>query len=109
MGTGMIPGKRVLWYPTIEFDACIGIRDCLNVCENNVFRWDPEAGHPTVEHPEKCEVSCTACMEACPAQAIRLPAPEERGEGRVLGRVGMARDGRKETGPWPLSAASLAG
>ena len=109
MGTGMIPGKRVLWYPMIEFDACIGTRDCLNVCEHDVFSWDADAGHPVVERLEDCEMGCTACMEACPAQAIRLPAPEERGEGRVLGRLGIARNDRKETGPWPLSAASLAG
>jgi NAD-dependent dihydropyrimidine dehydrogenase PreA subunit len=78
MDSGTIPGQRGSWYPTIEVDACISIRDCLNICEKNVFGWDAEAGHPVVERPENCELGCTACMEACPARAIRLPAPGQR-------------------------------
>lgn len=80
MGPESIPGERVAWYPTIEVDACLGIRDCLEICEKNIFRWDAKASHPVVERPENCELGCTACMEACPAHAITLPALEQLGE-----------------------------
>ena len=77
MSPEMIPEMQVPWYPVIEVDACIGVRDCIQICENNVFEWDAAAGYPVVVRPECCEVGCTACMEACPVKAIYLPNSEQ--------------------------------
>ncbi len=70
-----IPREEIPWYPTVDPDACVGSRDCLAFCPQDVFRWDAEAGH-VVATPFKCVVGCRECAQVCASQAIRFQSAE---------------------------------
>jgi NAD-dependent dihydropyrimidine dehydrogenase PreA subunit len=72
-----VPRELVPWYPTIDADACIGDRVCVDFCKNDVYGWDETAGHPVVEHPYNCVLGCSACMELCPVAAVTFPPMQE--------------------------------
>ncbi|HIP97366.1 MAG TPA: ferredoxin family protein [Anaerolineae bacterium] len=48
-----IPREEIPWWPTIDYDACAGCRECYEFCPNDVFDWDdndvhlwsPQRGH----------------------------------------------------------------
>lgn len=68
---------RVSWYPTINYDACIGDQECLHFCQNDVFVWDEENKRPVVQNPLNCVVGCDSCAQLCPVEAITFPSKEE--------------------------------
>jgi NAD-dependent dihydropyrimidine dehydrogenase PreA subunit len=72
-----IPREEIPWYPTVEPDACMGSRDCLAFCPQDVFRWDAEAGHAVVTAPFRCVVGCRECAQVCVSHAISFPSTEE--------------------------------
>jgi NAD-dependent dihydropyrimidine dehydrogenase PreA subunit len=72
-----VPRELVPWYPTVNAELCTGDRACVDFCKNDVFRWDEEHAHPIVEHPYKCVLGCSACMELCPVEAISFPSMQE--------------------------------
>jgi NAD-dependent dihydropyrimidine dehydrogenase PreA subunit len=72
-----IPREEIPWYPTVSPDACVGNQDCIALCPQDVFRWDPEAGHVVVAAPFNCVVGCRECVEVCLNQAISFPSVEE--------------------------------
>lgn len=72
-----LPREKIPWFPTINYEACIGDRECLEFCKNGVFSWDEAMGHPLVEHPFDCVLGCNACAQICPAEAIHFPTKEE--------------------------------
>jgi NAD-dependent dihydropyrimidine dehydrogenase PreA subunit len=72
-----VPRELVPWYPTIDADACIGDRVCVDFCKNDVYRWDEESAHPVVERPHNCVLGCSACMDLCPVSAISFPSMQE--------------------------------
>ncbi|MGQ9619322.1 MAG: 4Fe-4S dicluster domain-containing protein [Candidatus Aminicenantia bacterium] len=72
-----IPREKIPWYPTINEEACIGDRNCVDFCKNEVFEWDEENGKPMVVKPFNCILGCSACAQICPADAINFPSLEE--------------------------------
>ncbi len=66
------PGSWVPWFPVIDYDRCIGCRQCLEFCLFGVFGVD-DSGRVVVEHPEKCKTNCPVCARVCPEVAIMFP------------------------------------
>jgi NAD-dependent dihydropyrimidine dehydrogenase PreA subunit len=72
-----VPREKIPWFPTINYDACIGDRECIEFCKNDVFDWDEALGHPLVARPNNCVVGCSACAQICPVEAISFPSKDE--------------------------------
>lgn len=99
-----LPRERITWHPSINYDACLGDRACLDFCQNDVFVWDEENNRPTVENPLNCVVGCDSCAQVCPVEAITFPDKEElRATLRRL-RAEM----RTPSGEQPVSAGRTA-
>ena len=71
-----MPREKIPWFPTVNYDACIGDRDCLHFCKNSVFAWNEALGQPIVARPNNCVVGCDACAQICPVEAISFPTKE---------------------------------
>ena len=58
--------------------GCLGCGDCVNKCQFDALRMNPETGLPEVDE-EKC-TACGACAKACPRGIIeiRLKGPKGR-------------------------------
>ena len=72
-----IPREKITWHPTVNTDACVGDRACVDFCKNGVFTWDDDHGHPIVQNPPNCVVGCDACAQVCPVEAITFPSQAE--------------------------------
>lgn len=72
-----IAREMIPWFPTVDYEICIGDQECLNFCKNDVFVWDEEDKRPIVIKPYNCVVGCQACINVCPAEAISFPSKEE--------------------------------
>ncbi|MBC7264458.1 MAG: ferredoxin family protein [Chloroflexi bacterium] len=72
-----IPREKIPWYPTIDYEVCVGCQECFNFCGNGVFEWDDDESHPLVTNPYNCVVGCSACANLCEAGAIHFPTKEE--------------------------------
>jgi len=72
-----LPREKINWHQTINLDACIGDRTCLDFCQNDVFIWDEENQHPIVQNPLNCVVGCDSCAQVCPVEAISFPDKDE--------------------------------
>ncbi|WP_457570047.1 4Fe-4S dicluster domain-containing protein [Desulfurobacterium sp.] len=66
--------KEIEWYPTINYEKCIGCGICFITCGGKkVFDWDIEKNRPIVARPYNCMVGCTTCRTLCPVDAISFP------------------------------------
>lgn len=72
-----IPRREVPWYPTVDYDACIGCEVCIEQCPAGVYEWNDEDDQPVVAHPYNCVVYCMGCAKACPEDAISFPPKEQ--------------------------------
>lgn len=72
-----VPREKIPWFPTVNYDACIHDRECIEFCKNNVFDWNEVSGVPIVARPYNCVVGCDACAAICPSGAISFPPMEE--------------------------------
>lgn len=72
-----IPREKIPWFPTIDYDKCIGCQECFNFCGNGVFEWDQEKNQPVVKNPYNCVVGCSACANLCTGEAIKFPTKQE--------------------------------
>jgi len=72
-----VPREKIPWYPRVDYDKCIGCRQCFEFCGNNVYEWDDENNHPVVRNPNNCVINCVACAKICPQEAISFPSKEE--------------------------------
>ncbi|MCM8780004.1 MAG: ferredoxin family protein [Candidatus Omnitrophica bacterium] len=65
------------WFPTIDFEKCVGCKECFNFCRNGVYEWDEENNRPIVARPYNCVVGCSACANLCNGEAIKFPTKKE--------------------------------
>ncbi len=72
-----IPRDKVNWYPTINYDACIGDRLCFDFCKNDVFLWNEDKQQPIVQNPLNCVIGCDSCAQQCPVEAITFPSKDD--------------------------------
>jgi NAD-dependent dihydropyrimidine dehydrogenase PreA subunit len=68
-----ISREEIPWFPTIDAEKCIGCRDCITICKNDVLAFDEAVQKSTVVHPYNCVVECRTCARLCPAEAISFP------------------------------------
>ena len=66
-----IPREAIPWFPTIDAEACLNDRACLDFCANDVFVQG--ATTTIVANPLNCVVGCSACAQECPVDAITFP------------------------------------
>ena len=55
----------------IHEDICRGCRLCVDVCTEDVLRFDEEKKKPYVQYPKDC-VGCLFCEAYCPVGAIEV-------------------------------------
>jgi NAD-dependent dihydropyrimidine dehydrogenase PreA subunit len=60
------------WFPVIDYDRCIGCKQCMNFCLFGVYGVTPD-GKVTVSTPAACKTHCPACARICPEAAIIFP------------------------------------
>jgi NAD-dependent dihydropyrimidine dehydrogenase PreA subunit len=77
MSTLDIPRDKIPWFPTINYDKCVGCMECYNFCANNVLTWDEAENRPIVKNPYDCVLGCSACTQLCPVGAISFISIEE--------------------------------
>ena len=72
-----IPRREIPWYPTIDYDLCMGCEECINHCPGDVYDWDEAEAHPVVARQYNCVIYCMGCAKACPEDAISFPSKDE--------------------------------
>jgi pyruvate formate lyase activating enzyme len=61
---GLRPTPELVWHDV----RCVGVRECLRVCQENALTLTSEGMHI---NRERCTV-CAACVEACPTAALEV-------------------------------------
>ncbi|MCM8771158.1 MAG: ferredoxin family protein [Candidatus Omnitrophica bacterium] len=74
---GNLPREKIPWFPTIDFEKCVGCKECFNFCRNGVYEWDEKKDRPIVARPYNCVVGCSACANLCNGEAIKFPSKKE--------------------------------
>jgi NAD-dependent dihydropyrimidine dehydrogenase PreA subunit len=74
---GNLPREKIPWFPTIDFDKCVGCKECFNFCRNGVYEWDEENNKPKIVRPYNCVVGCSACANLCNGEVIKFPTRKE--------------------------------
>lgn len=62
--------EKIPWFPVIDYEKCVGCRECFNFCQNGVYEWDEENDRPKIVNPYNCVVGCSACITLCAGEAI---------------------------------------
>jgi len=71
-----IPTDWTPWFPVIDYDRCIGCRQCMDFCLFGVFELDADE-RVVVCRPNNCKTHCPACGRICPTSAIMFPKHAE--------------------------------
>jgi len=87
---GNIPREKIPWFPTIDFDKCVGCKECFNFCRNGVYEWDEKNNRPIIKNPYNCVVGCSACGNLCNGGAIKFPSKKE-----LMDAVNKAKEGKE--------------
>jgi len=66
------PGTWVPWFPVLDYDRCVGCRQCADFCIFGVFEVSDE-GQVRVVRPANCKTNCPACARMCRQVAIIFP------------------------------------
>ena len=74
---GGIDRKKINWFPTIDYDKCIGCGQCFDFCHNGVYQWDEEKNQPKVVNPYNCVLGCSSCAKLCEQGAISFPTMKD--------------------------------
>ena len=72
-----VPRDKIPWFPKIDYDKCVGCKECFNFCKNGVFEWNDEENTPNVVRPFNCVVGCSACANLCDQEAMSFPKMQE--------------------------------
>ena len=77
-----IPRSKITWYPTIDYEKCVGCGKCVDYCKLGAFEFEEKDGNkmPVVKNPSNCVVLCTGCDGICPAGAIKHQSKKEARE-----------------------------
>lgn len=54
-----------------DLNACIGCRNCVNVCPMDVMKFDEEAHKSVIAYPENCQ-SCGQCYINCLGRSLAI-------------------------------------
>ena len=54
-----------------DLTACIGCRNCINICPMDVFRFDETAMKSIIAYPENCQ-ACGMCYYACLGSSLQV-------------------------------------
>jgi len=65
----------------LDEDRCVGCKTCVDVCAEDVLRFDEDRQKPYIAYPEDC-LGCGACEWLCPEKCIE--ATIERGRAEVM-------------------------
>ncbi len=60
------------WFPVIDYDRCVGCRQCLDFCLFGVYSPGQDRA-VQVANPAGCKTGCPACARVCPHAAIVFP------------------------------------
>jgi Na+-translocating ferredoxin:NAD+ oxidoreductase RNF subunit RnfB len=72
-------------------NGCLGLGDCVVVCDFDAIHMDPETGLPVVD-AEKC-VACNACVKACPRAIIQLRPKGRKGRRVWINCINIEKGG----------------
>ena len=86
------PDGWIPWFPVIDYDRCVGCRQCANFCIFGVHEVDDD-GTVRVVNPANCKTNCPACARMCKQVAIIFP---KYPSGPIDGDVVREADVRKE-------------
>ena len=64
-------------------ELCIGCKRCVDVCTEDVFRFDEIRKKPILKYPKDC-VACMWCEAFCPVGAIECEYTRPRKMPEVL-------------------------
>ncbi len=73
--------EKIPWFPTIDYDKCVGCGRCVEYCKFDVYCLQEKNGKkmPVVEKPNNCVVYCNGCDAICALGAIKHPSKLETG------------------------------
>lgn len=54
-----------------DINACIGCRNCVNVCPMDVFYFDESTNRSVIVYPENCQ-SCAQCYLNCLGDSLTI-------------------------------------
>lgn len=74
-----IPRALIPWFPTIDYEKCVGCGKCVEYCTLGVYFYEENGGEkrPVVVNPNNCVVLCKGCQDICPSNAIAHPSRKE--------------------------------
>lgn len=72
-----IPRHLIPWYPTVDAEKCVGCRECIKFCHDDVYAFDEATRKVYVKNPWHCQVYCQSCTHACNKDAISFPDRRE--------------------------------
>jgi NAD-dependent dihydropyrimidine dehydrogenase PreA subunit len=74
-----IPRGKIPWYPTVDYEKCVGCGKCVDYCKLCTYEFEEEDGkrRPIVRNPNNCIVLCAGCDAICPVGAIKHPSKKE--------------------------------
>jgi NAD-dependent dihydropyrimidine dehydrogenase PreA subunit len=77
-----VPRNKIPWYPTIDFEKCVGCGKCVEYCKFGVYEFREKNGKnlPLVTMPNNCVVYCNGCEKICAYSAIKHPSKLETGK-----------------------------
>lgn len=87
---GNIPREKIPWFPNIDFEKCMGCKECFNFCRNGVYEWDNEKNQPKIVKPYNCVVGCSSCANLCAGEAIKFPTKRE-----LMDVVNKSKEGKE--------------